>query len=169
VASLVDTNVLVYRFDPRDPAKQRRAMEVLREGIATRSLLIAHQSVIEFVAVVTRPRRDTGNQPLLPLREALLEAERLMGHFSVLYPSRDVLVTAMRGTVAYGLPWFDAHIWATAEVHGAAELVSEDFQHGRHYGRVRATNPFLDAGGVHDLPALYEQDFSPRPRRRSRG
>lgn len=89
MASLVDTNVLVYRFDPRDPAKQRRA-------------------------------------------------------------------TAMRGTAAYGLAWFDAQIWAVAEVYGLGELLSEDFQHGRHYGGVRAVNPFVEPGGVHELPALYE-------------
>ena len=31
MSALVDTNVLVYRFDPRDPAKQRVARELLRE------------------------------------------------------------------------------------------------------------------------------------------
>ena len=34
MTALVDTNVLVYRFDPRDSAKQRVARELLREGIA---------------------------------------------------------------------------------------------------------------------------------------
>ena len=28
-----------------------------------------------------------------------------------------------------------------------AELISEDFEHGRLYGSVRARNPFLDAAG----------------------
>ena len=82
----------------------------------------------------------------------------------MLYPSREVLATAMRGATMYGLPWFDAQIWATAEVHGLDELLSEDFQHGRHYGTVRAVNPFLAAPGVHELPALYE---APAPRRKS--
>ena len=154
--SLVDTNILVYRVDPRDPAKQRRATALLEAGIADRSLVLAHQSVIEFVAAASRPPRGKGAQPLLPLAEALVEAEQLMAQFDVLYPTRDVLVTAMRGAATYGLPWFDAQIWATAEVHGLPEILSEDFQHGRHYGRVRAMNPFLAATRVHELPALYE-------------
>ena len=87
----------------------------------------------------------------------MTEAESLLSQFDVLYPTRDVLVTAMRGAAAYGLPWFDAQIWATAEVHGLPEILSEDFQHGRHYGRVRAVNPFLAGIRVHELPALYEQ------------
>lgn len=154
--SLVDTNILVYRVDPRDPGKQRRATALLEAGIADRSLVLAHQSVIEFVAAASRPQRGKGSPPLLPLAEALVEAEQLMAQFDVLYPTRDVLVTAMRGAATYGLPWFDAQIWAIAEVHGLPEILSEDFQHGRHYGRVRAMNPFLAATSVHELPALYE-------------
>ena len=34
VASLVDTNILVYRFDARCPHKQQIATELLRTGIA---------------------------------------------------------------------------------------------------------------------------------------
>lgn len=155
MASLVDTNVLVYRFDPRDPLKQRRATEVLEKGIAAQSVVVAHQSIVEFVAAVTRPQRSLGGQPLIPLPQAVIEAEDLMAQIDVLYPSREVLVTAMRGTATYGLAWFDAQIWAVAEVHGLGELLSEDFQHGRHYGRVRVVNPFVEPGGVHELPALY--------------
>src|ERR1700692_2249532 len=33
VTALVDTNVLVYRFDPRFPLKQERATELLQQGI----------------------------------------------------------------------------------------------------------------------------------------
>lgn len=164
MASLVDTNILVYRFDPLAPEKQRRAKALIAAGIADRSLCIAHQSILEFVAAVTRPRKVLDGRALLTQTEALLEAELLCLQLPVLYPSREVLATAMRGATMYGLPWFDAQIWATAEVHGLDELLSEDFQHGRHYGSVRAVNPFLAATGVHELPALYE---APAPRRKS--
>ncbi len=49
---------------------------------------------------------------------------------------------ALRGAAAYQLPWWDAHLWAYAEVYGLETLVSEDFQDGRLYGSVRAVNPF---------------------------
>lgn len=154
--SLVDTNVLVYRFDPRDRTKQRIATSLLEEGIAKQSLFIAHQAIVEFVAAVTRPQKNLRDRPLLPLAEALAEAEDLMAQLPVLYPSREQLVTAIRGTVLYGLSWFDAQMWACAEVNGLPELFSEDFQHGRHYGGVRTVDPFLaESGGVHELPALY--------------
>ena len=95
--------------------------------------------------------------PLMSLAEAIIEAEDLMMQFSVFYPTRESMVTAMRGTATYGLAWFDAQMWACAEVNGLPQILSEDFQHGRHYGGVRAVNPFAVSGtAVHELPALYE-------------
>ncbi len=49
MSALVDTNVLVYRHDPRDPGKQRVARELLREGLSQETLRVPHQAVIEFV------------------------------------------------------------------------------------------------------------------------
>jgi predicted nucleic acid-binding protein len=156
VASLVDTNILVSRFDPRDRAKQRRAEEILREGLLADSVILAHQCILEFVAAVTKPRSDLGGAPLLSLDKARLAAEQLVAQFPVLYPDQDVLLNALRATAMYGLSWFDAHLWAYAEVNGVAEILSEDFEHGRHYGGVRVVNPFSTTQGVHELPALYE-------------
>ncbi len=47
MAALVDTNVLVYRFDPRFPVKQTAARELLRRGVAQGSLRLPHQAVVE--------------------------------------------------------------------------------------------------------------------------
>ena len=57
MASLVDTNILVYRCDPRDPAKREAARAVLRRGEVSGNLRLAHQSLVEFVNSVIRPRR----------------------------------------------------------------------------------------------------------------
>jgi predicted nucleic acid-binding protein len=143
VAALVDTNVLVYRFDPRFPEKQATATRLLREGLERGWCLIPHQAILEFVAVVTRPLQDGAT--LLSPADAWREAEDLLVTGPVLYPTEAVVRTALRGAALYQLSWFDAHLWAFAEAYGVAELLSEDFQHGRLYGTVRVTNPFLDA------------------------
>ena len=52
--SLIDTNVLVYRFDARYPEKQAVATETLRRGIEDDSVRLPHQAIVEFVAAVTR-------------------------------------------------------------------------------------------------------------------
>ena len=141
MAALVDTNVVVYRFDPRFPDKQRRATELLRKGLVDDSLRLPHQAVIEFVAATTRPLRD--GTPLLSREDAMREAEELLSQFRVVYPNEEIVRTALRGAAAYQLAWFDAHLWAYAEHYGLDELISEDFEHDRQYGTVRVINPFL--------------------------
>jgi predicted nucleic acid-binding protein len=141
VPALVDTNVLVYRFDWRFPHKQVLATDVLRSGIADGSVVVPHQAIVEFVAVVTRPL--AGTEPLLDPADARREAEELLSQFDVLYPDQELVRIALRGAAAYQLSWFDAHLWAYAERFGLAELLSEDFQHGRLYGTVEIVNPFL--------------------------
>ena len=140
MASLVDTNVLVYRFDPRFPEKQARSEELLREGIRSDSIRISHQAVVEFVAAVARPTRE--GPPLLALDEARREAEELLKQFVVLYPNEELVRLALRGAGAYQLHWFDAHMWAYAEYYALDTLLSEDFQPERIYGTVRVKNPF---------------------------
>lgn len=140
MASLVDTNVLVYRFDHRFPEKQKIATALLRDGLKQDSIRIAHQSLVEFVAVVGYAR--SARHPLLSADDARREAEELLDQFTILYPNASLFRTALRGMAAYRLSWFDAHLWAYAEHYGLAELISEDFEHGRMYGSVRIVNPF---------------------------
>lgn len=67
----------------------------------------------------------------------------MLSQFEVLYPTEMLVRMALRGAAAYQLSWFDAHLWAYAEHYGLSELISEDFEHDRLYGKVRAVNPFL--------------------------
>ena len=152
--TLVDTNVLVYRYDPRFPEKQLTATQLLRQGSDLRTMCLPHQAILEFVAATTRPRTELGGRPLLERQEAYREAEELLSQFIVLYPNEEVVLTAFRGAATYQLSWFDAHLWAYAEVCGIPEILSEDFQTGRLYGTVRVTNPFLPET-VHEPRASY--------------
>jgi predicted nucleic acid-binding protein len=70
------------------------------------------------------------------------EAEEFLTQFSILYPEEALVRLALRGMAAYQLSWFDAHMWAYAELYGLDTLYSEDFKDGRLYGRVRVVNPF---------------------------
>ena len=142
VAGLVDTNILVYRFDVRFPDKQRRASELLRSGIADDSIRVPHQALIEFVAATTKPLTRNGPS-ILPPEDARREMEEMLSQFEVIYPDEELVRVAIRGAATYGLSWFDAHMWAYAERFGLDTLWSEDFENGRLYGRVRARDPFV--------------------------
>ena len=145
MAALVDTNVLVYRFDGRFPDKQKLATDILRRGIVEDSVRLPHQAILEFVAAVTRPIRG---HIILKQPEALREAEEFPKQFKVLYPNEAILRDALRGCAAYQLSWFDAHLWSYAEHYGLREILSEDFQHNRLYGTVRVVNPFIGLSDV---------------------
>ena len=82
VASLADTNILVYCFDHRYPAKLEVAREWMGRGLADGSVKIAHQSILEFVSVVIRPRRD--REPLFALSEARRKVEEFLADYEVL-------------------------------------------------------------------------------------
>ncbi|MEX2125103.1 MAG: PIN domain-containing protein [Woeseia sp.] len=151
MTGLVDTNILVYRYDPRFPAKQARAEELLRQGIADDSIVVPHQALIEFVAAVTRP--IAGDASLLSVEEAHREVDDMLAQFSVVYPTENTLRTALRGAALYKLSWFDAHLWAYADERGFDPLWSEDFEDGRLYGRVRVRDPFRLS--VHDPSPAY--------------
>ena len=140
MAALVDTNVLVYRFDNRFAEKQKIASDILRRGIIEDSVRLPHQAIIEFVAAVTRPIRG---HVILKQSDALREAEELLNQFTILYPNEAILRDAARGCAAYQLSWFDAHLWSYAEHYGLPEILTEDLQHDRLYGTVRVVNPFI--------------------------
>lgn len=144
VASLVDTNILVYRCDPRDPSKREAAREILRAGEMSGEFRIPYQALVEFVNSVTRSPSRT--EPIMTLGDAARQAELFMAQFPVLYPNENVFRAALYGAAVHRLPWFDAHLWGYASHYGVFELLSEDFEYGRMYGSVRVRNPFVAMG-----------------------
>lgn len=136
---LVDTNILVYRFDQRFPEKRTRATDFLRRGLERDELRLPHQAIVEFVAAVTRRRGGAGS--ILSLEEARLQAAALLEQFPILYPTQGVLRLALQGSAAYQLSWFDAHMWAYAEFYGLSPLYTEDFPAGQRLGTVEIENP----------------------------
>lgn len=140
MAGLVDTNILVYAYDRRDPLKRSRARGFLERGIGERSLVLSHQTIVEFVSVVSRiygPER----QRLLSVEEVITQTEALIDMFPILYPMEGALRLALRGMATYRLSWFDAHMWAYAEFYGLSPLYTEDFESGIRIGTVEIVNP----------------------------
>lgn len=142
MVSLVDTNILVYRHDCREPEKQEMAWDFVVSLLEQRQVWLPHQVLIEFVASTTRPA-GPGLPPLLTMDEARREADELLNQVPILYPDDQLVRLALRGWGMYQLSWFDAHLWAYAERFGVGRIYTEDFQHRRRYGAVVTLNPFL--------------------------
>jgi predicted nucleic acid-binding protein len=142
VAQLIDTNILVYRVDPRFPEKQETATNLLEQTVQNNECRIPHQAIIEFYAAATRPLPGLA-AGLMTSAQAREEVETLLLISPILYPTENILRLALYGVATFGLSWFDAHLWAYAEHYRCTTLYSEDFQQDRYYGSVKIVNPFV--------------------------
>jgi predicted nucleic acid-binding protein len=137
---LVDTNVLVYAYDRSNPAKQKRAFEVLdRLALSTRGVLSA-QVLSEFFVVVTRKIPNP-----LSVADAVRSVENYLRAWHVLAITPPLIYEALRGTEQSRMSYWDALIWATAKLNQISIILSEDFQDGRLLEGVQFVNPFARA------------------------
>jgi len=134
---LIDTNVLGYRLDGRQPAKRARAHEVLVElqplGIAS----LTTQVLGEFFRVVTKRL-----QPPISPADAHLLLRQLIQSFNTWPVDRSVVLEAARGVRDHQISYWDAQLWATALRHGATVVLSEDFSDGQTIEGVTFKDPF---------------------------
>lgn len=84
MTALIDTNLLVYRFDPRNERKQRVATELLRERDADGPARLPHQAIVELMAAVTRPLGRPA--PLLSAADEDFQHDRVYGSVHVVNP-----------------------------------------------------------------------------------
>jgi predicted nucleic acid-binding protein len=143
---LVDTNVLVYALDRREPAKRERAREVLRRVGGAGGAALPAQVLSEFANACLRklePRPDP--------ETVRREVERLLLAFPVLPLTGPVVLEALRGVREHLLSYYDAQIWAVARLGQVGLVLSEDFNPGAVLDGVAFVNPLDPA---FELPAL---------------
>jgi len=134
---LVDTNVLVYGEDPRDPNKHQKAIEVLAALASAGTGAVSVQILGEFFSATTRRIKP----PLS--RESASEAVARLYEALTVYDLRGPMVLdALRGVNQYRISYYDALIWATARYHGVPFLLSEDLNAGQIIEGVQIINPF---------------------------
>lgn len=137
---LLDTNVLVYAYDPGDVAKQAKAQQVI-ERVSGRGGAVSVQVLGEFYWTVTRKI-----QPPLSPERAARSVENYLRSWPVLDLTRAVVAEAVRGAASrLQLPYWDALIWATAKLNQVPLVLSEDFADGIFLEGVRFLNPFAPA------------------------
>jgi predicted nucleic acid-binding protein len=133
----LDTNLFVYTFDARAPAKAKKAAQLIRRAADTGEGIISYQVVQEFFSVAFRR---------FPQPMSVAEAEQYL--ITVLRPllavhsSPAIYFEALRITEKHRLSWYDSLIVAAAIEGQCEKLYSEDFQHGRNIEHLRIENPF---------------------------
>lgn len=160
----VDTNVLVYARDPRDPAKQTRARDWIRllweEGRGRTST----QVLGEFYDVMRRKYRHQVSED-----EAWEEVQGYLP-WNPQSITTDVLIGAREVERRHGLNWWDCLIIGAAQTQNCALLLSEDLQDGADYSGVKVRSPFTlriaEEAGAYSLPSRPASRYRGRGRPR---
>jgi predicted nucleic acid-binding protein len=133
----LDTNLFVYTFDAKAPAKAKKAGQLIRRAADTGEGIISYQVVQEFFSVALRRFA----QPM-----SVAEAEQYL--ITVLRPlvavhsSPAIYFEALRIVEKHRMSWYDSLIVAAALEGQCDRLYSEDFQDGRKIEGLRIENPF---------------------------
>ena len=134
----LDTNVLAYAFDPAAPAKRERARELVNEALSSGSGCISLQVAQEFLNICLRKFAVPMTVP-----EAAAYLEETLTPLCRVFPSIDLLKSALELKERCRYSFYDSLIIAAALEAGCELLYSEDLHHGQQIGRLRIVNPFV--------------------------
>lgn len=137
--ALVDTNVFIYAYDPRDPDKKRKAENLIKRLSDANCLVVSTQIVNEFCSVLLRGK--TGSM----MNETQLTdfVDEMMAVADVVPITLATTKLALQATKIHAFSFWDALVWAAAKTNQIPTVYSEDFSHGKLVEGVRFTNPFL--------------------------
>jgi predicted nucleic acid-binding protein len=134
---MLDTNVLVYAIDARDPAKQATAQEAIRTLAENGRGMLCAQVLGEYFRVVTQRIEPTLTKEV---------AERRLLTLSLSFPVFDTTMESIRDGARlasqFSLGFWDAVIVSVAKANGASVLLTEDHIDNRVVEGVRYLNPF---------------------------
>lgn len=149
---LVDTNILLYAYDPGEPGKQPQAAAVLDRLATLRLGVLTPQVLAEFFVNVTRKV-----EPPLSVKQAYDRIQNYLLSWEVLDLTGPIVLEAVRGVSTYKMAYWDAQIWALARLHQIPIIFTEDFNVGAVIEGVRFENPF---GEDFDLDGMLSSSGS---------
>jgi predicted nucleic acid-binding protein len=134
----LDTNVFVYAFDRRAPAKAKKAALLIRGAADTGEGITSYQVVQEFFNVALRRF-----SPAMSIPEAEQYLDTVLRPLLAVHSSPALYIDALRIAEKYRLSWYDSLIVAAALEGRCDRLYSEDLQHSQKIENLRIENPFV--------------------------
>lgn len=155
----VDTNLLVYARDTRDPMKRATALEWIRLLWSQERGRTGVQVLNEYYDVITR------KFPAVKAEDVWEDVRYYISGWNPQPLDSEVLDLAHDVEARYQLSWWDCLIVAAAQAQNCLLLLSEDLQDGADYGGVVVRSPFTLR--ISEESAAYS--ISPRLPSRHRG
>ena len=132
--TFLDTNVLVYSDDPRDPVKQEKALGLIEDHLRRREGVVSLQVLQEyFVSATGKLKLDS---------ELARQRVEVFAKFHVAAPTVTDILAAIDLHRLHRISYWDALILRSAKQSGCRIVLSEDMQHNRAIDGVTILNPF---------------------------
>jgi predicted nucleic acid-binding protein len=133
----LDTNIFANTFDAMAPAKAKKAVQLVRQAVATGQGIVSYQAVQEFFNVALRRFIEP-----MSVAEAEQYLSTVFRPLLAVHSSPALYVEALRITGKHRIRWYDALIVAAALEGQCETLYTEDLQHGSRIEGLRIENPF---------------------------
>ena len=130
----IDSNIVIYAFDPTDPKKHTASIAIMAAMTAVQSVL-PMQCLAEFYSVATRKNY------LTPERASMI-ADEFIETLTIVPAELADFAAARELHRIHGVQTFDAMLLATSIRAGCQIFLSEDMQHQRRFGEMTVINPF---------------------------
>ena len=136
--TFVDTNVLLYAEDGREPDRRAVAGRVLGDLWTSGLGVLSTQVLQEFY--------DNATRKLKMSPEAARRVVAQYAEWPVVETTTQLIVSASLLHERHRFAFWDAMVVEAALLAGATTLLTEDLQDGRRIGGLTITNPFRPAG-----------------------
>lgn len=131
----IDTNLIVYANDSRDPQKQHNAIELIRELMDDGLGVISSQVLQEYA--------NTALTKLNQQHTVVLRQLTLLESFEVVLLKPALIRRAIEIRSAYAITFWDSCIISAAESAGCDSIYSEDLNTGQYYSGLKLINPLV--------------------------
>ena len=129
----IDTNLIVYANDNRDPNKQRKAIELIKKLMDEGLGVISSQVLQEYA--------NTALTKLNQQHTIVLRQLTLLESFEVVLLTPSLIRRAIEIRSAYSISFWDSCIISAAESAGCDSIYSEDLNAGQYYSGIKISNP----------------------------
>jgi predicted nucleic acid-binding protein len=130
----IDTNILVYTLDKKDPKKRLTARRIIKMINESHQAVISTQVIKEFYVIATNKLKA---DPIIV--KNIIHNFRNM---EIVNNDLELIEQAVDISVISQLSFWDSLIIAAAEKANCEYVISEDLNHGQTYRGVLLKNPF---------------------------
>lgn len=131
----VDTNIIVYANDARDPGKQTKARKVVAELMRSGRGVISTQVLQEYASAAI--------SKLGQAEEVVLRQLRLLETLETVHQSPQMIRRSVELKKTYQINFWDACIISNAEAAGCTLLSSEHLNTGQFYSGLKVIDPLM--------------------------